>query len=255
MAKDYSQKIHGHPDGFNSSVMNCILGRKDLKQLNEVSQYVQTIFMPDYENHLYEYYRFQQYLILLSFLSYPFVGLGSHVDPYIVAMREMDAIDVLDYGAGMPFGVIHLLRTCPEKIRSVTLVDLDLVHTLLVEHIIRALLPEINLVYHRMRDPNAIPDLGSRKYNFLYGKDIFEHLSEPGTVLRAVLSHANEECLCFFDFRDHGCRYLQHITPNLPHLAGMVTENRFQAVGQLGCMSGFWRGARQFGPLCPVAKG
>jgi hypothetical protein len=242
-AKKFSHKIGGRPDGFHPCVMDCIVHQKNLKQLNETTQYVQTIFMPDYEKHLFEYYRFQQYLILLTFMSYPFVGLSSHVEPYIIASQKLDRIDVLDYGAGLAFGIIHLLRTCPEKIRSITLVDLDLVHASLVEHIIQNLAPKIEIIYHKLRDPNIVPDFGSKKFNFLYGKDIFEHLEKPENALRAMLSHAEEECLCFLDLKHHGKSYLQHITPDVTHLVHIVKENAFQEIGNVQGMSGFWRGS------------
>jgi hypothetical protein len=240
-ARQYSREIGGRPDGFRECVMDCIINRDKLKLFNEVHQHLQTVFMPNYEARLFEYYKSAEYLLLLSFLSYPFVGLATHVDPFILASTRLGSLDVLDYGAGIPFGIIHLLRTCPAKVRSVTLVDLDLVHAAFSEHILRSLAPGVPLTCFKLRDPESIPDFGSRRFNLLYGKDIFEHLKEPERVFRAMLSRADKECLGFFDLRHHGERYLQHVSPDVTYLAGIAKENAFEPAGEFAGLSVFSR--------------
>ena len=238
-ARQYSQAIGGRPDGFRECVVDCIMHREKLKIFNEVHQHLQTIFTPNYEEHLFEYYQSAQYLLLLSFLSYPFAGLASHVDPFVVASTKLSSLDVLDYGAGIPYGVIHLLRACPEKVRSITVVDLDLVHTAFSEHVLKSMAPEIPLTYFKLRDPEHIPDFGPRKFNLLYGKDIFEHLKKPQPVFTAMLSSAAPECVGFFDLRHHGERYLQHVTPDVTWLAGMAKQYSFERAGEVAGLSMF----------------
>jgi hypothetical protein len=242
-ARQYSQAIGGRPDGFRECVVDCIIHREKLKLFNEVHQHLQTIFTPKYEERLFEYYQSAQYLLLLSFLSYPFAGLASHVDPFVIASTKLGSLDVLDYGAGIPYGIIHLLRTCPEKVRSLTVVDLDLVHTAFSEYVLKSMAPKVPLTYFKLRDPEQIPELGDQKFNLLYGKDIFEHLKKPEPVFRTMLASAASECLGFFDLRHHGERYLQHVTPDVTWLVGVASQYSFRRAGEVGGLSMFWRGA------------
>jgi len=241
-ARQYSRAIGGRPDGFRESVVDCIIHRDKLRLFNEVHQHLQTIFTPNYEERLFDYYQSAQYLLLLSFLSYPFAGLAPHVDPFVAAATRLGSLDVLDYGAGIPYGVIHLLRTCRSKVRSLTLVDLDLVHTSFSEHVLKSLAPEIPLTYFKLRAPDEIPDFGERKFNLLYGKDIFEHLKKPDLVFHAMLSNAASECVGFFDLRHHGERYLQHVSPDVTWLAEIAQQYAFERAGDVAGLSMFCKG-------------
>lgn len=241
-ARQYSQAIGGRPDGFRESVVDCIIHRDKLKLFNEVHQHLQTIFTPNYEEQLFDYYQGAQYLLLLSFLSYPFAGLASHVDPFVVASTKLASLEVLDYGAGIPYGIIHLLRTFPQKVRSITVVDLDLVHTAFSEYVLKSMAPQVPVTYFKLREPDQIPELGAQKFNLLYGKDIFEHLKNPEPVFRAMLSSAAPECLGFFDLRHHGERYLQHVTPDVTWLANVASQYSFKRAGEVAGLAMFWRG-------------
>jgi hypothetical protein len=241
-ARQYSRAIGGRPDGFRESVVDCIIHRDKLRLFNEVHQHLQTIFTPNYEERLFDYYQSAQYLLLLSFLSYPFAGLAPHVEPFVLAATRLRSLDVLDYGAGIPYGIIHLLRTCPDRVRSLTVVDLDLVHTSFSEHVLKSLAPGISLTYFKLRAPEEIPDFGERKFNLLYGKDIFEHLKKPELVFRAMLSKAAPECLGFFDLRHHGERYLQHVSPDVTWLVEITKQYGFERARDVAGLSMFRKG-------------
>jgi hypothetical protein len=221
-------------------ILKSILKQDCIRQMNEAHQYLQTAFMANYEMNLFEYYRQQQYLILLTFLGYPFRGHGcllSHVEPFRVASSKMPRINAIDYGAGIPFGIIHLLRTCPEKIDSITIVDLDLIHSEISEYIVSKLAPQKDITFLRITDTESIPDLSGRKYNLIYCKDIFEHVHEPERLLRAILCNSAPSCICYFDIRDHGVKHLQHVHPQLSHLSKVICEHSFEPKGEIGSLS------------------
>ena len=140
----------------------------------------------------------------------------------------------------MPYGLIQLLRTRPEAVKSVTLVDLDLVHTRLSEHIVRGFIGD-RLTMIRKTDPESIPSLGRTKFNFCFGKDIFEHLNDPAPHLDNILKSTAKEAVCYFDFTDHGEKYLQHVTPLLSPLNAVVEAHGFEKTEVLAGMSGFKR--------------
>lgn len=111
----------------------------------------------------------------------------------------------------------------------------------MVEFTLRHLLPKARISFIRLEDGNEIPDLANGCFNFLYGKDVFEHLVEPQKILEHILDHTAENALCFFDLNDHGERYLQHVSPNLMPLRDVVTSRGFNHAGNLRGMSRFAR--------------
>ncbi len=243
--KDYCRTVGGIPESLdNKKVMNIIKKQDNLIVFSEIHQYLQTAFMPEYEKNLYEYYKQQQYLILLNFLSYPFWGPGcltSYTEPYVEAAKRNDSLHILNYGAGIPFGLINALQKFPEKIKSFTLVDMDIIHTDLVEYILSDLWKGKKIDYIKITDPDSLPDFGERKFNFIYGKDIFEHLCEPDVHLRNMLDKSEAHCSCYFDFNDHGEKYLQHISPELSFLNDILKEYSFQFKGKINKMTEFTR--------------
>lgn len=216
-----------------------------LTGVSEAHQYLQTAFLPHYEHQLYEYYRQQQYLMLLGFLSYPWRGPGclrAYVEPLQRAGARLDRLRVLDYGAGIPYGLLHLLRTTPEKVERVTLVDLDLVHADFTAGLITRMWPGIPCRMVRLRDTEQPADLGEDRFNVIYGKDVFEHVHDPAGLLTMLLAHAEPACLCYFDLRDHGVRHLQHVTPQLAPLQEIVARQDFHATGPVSVVTEFVRG-------------
>lgn len=244
-AKEFSRKIGGQSRGINHSIIKCLSNPAKIRNINAAHQYLQTAMMPDYEKNLYEYYRGQEYLILLTFLSYPFKGLGclrSYIKPYWEGANRLKKMRILDYGAGLPYGLIHLLRSKAECIESLTLADLELIHTKLVEFILNGFQNRIKIVYHKLNHPEQLPYLDKQIFNFMYGKDIFEHLKNPEGTLRYILEHADEQSICYFDFSDHGERHLQHISPKLNKLNDVMREFGFEKNRHLVGLSEFTRG-------------
>ena len=241
---DHARSIGGDASAISQPVVQGFLrDRAAIKIAGEAQQYIMTALQPDYERNLYPFYKQQEYMMLLAFLSYPFRGIGSlnaQLQTYKAAADAMGGLDILDYGAGMPYGLIHLLRTRPDAVRSVTLVDLDLAHTRLSEHIVRGFIGD-RLSMIRKTDPEAVPSFGRKTFNFCFGKDIFEHLNDPEPHLRNILKAMSPDAICYLDFTDHGEKYLQHVTPLLSPLSAIVQADGFESVGTLAGMSGFRR--------------
>lgn len=245
-AEALARQTGGDPSALSRPVVvETLRNRTAIKRASEAQQFLMTAFQPHYEQNLFPYYQQQQFPMLLAFLSYPFRGpggLNAQILPYEAAADALPELDILDYGAGVPYGLIHLLRTRPERVRSVTLVDLDLIHTRLTESIVRGFIGD-RLTMIRNTDPNALPDFKSRTFNFCFGKDIFEHLTDPSTHLAHILASAAPNAICYFDFTDHGEKYLQHVSPHLSPLNALVEERGFAPLGMLAAMTGYRRSA------------
>ena len=241
-AESFSRHIGGQPESL-TAVLESIAHLESLTAVNEAHQYLQTALMPEFEKNLYEYYRQQEYLILLTFLSYPFRGPGSlTLEPFLRGAKKLGTLRILDYGAGLAFGIIHLLRTCPEAVESITTVDLDLIHSRLAAYIVSTMAPGKDCRHYMLRDAEEQPSFADRKFNCLFGDNVFEHLREPERVLRSMLQRAEETSICYFDLADHGRKYLQHVHPQLSHLEEIMTEFSFVRTEKVGGVMEYVRG-------------
>jgi hypothetical protein len=246
-AEEFIRREGGNADVFRSEVVplmeHLVRSRRCSGLYNEAYQFTLEALMPRYREHLYEYYREQQYHMFVIMLSYPRRGLGaSYLEPYRFAHRLMPTLRVLDYGTGIPYGLVNTLMARPAAVSSATLVDLDLIHCRFTEFLLGRLAPGLRPTVHRLRNENEMPQL-SETFNFLFAKDIWEHLRNPQCVLEHVLRFAEEDCLCMLDITDHGIEIHQHITPDLGFLAQALADAGFRRVAGVGSLSGFARGA------------
>ena len=246
-AAEFSRSEGGSADVFRREVVpfikRSVRCRKRFELYNGAHQFVLEAFLPRYRERLYDYYREQQYHMFVIMLSYPRSGLGTnYVEPYQLARRLLPELRVLDYGTGIPYGLVHALVEDSSAVSAATLVDLDLVHCRFAEFLLRRLAPDLKLVVHRLRNADEMPQLGET-FTFLFAKDIWEHLRDPQLVLEYVLGFADEDCLCVLDITHHGAEVHQHITPDVGFIVQALTDAGFGHVADVGIMSGFARGA------------
>ena len=242
-AIEFSKSRSGSYDAIQAPQLRDAIGnRQAIKLISEAYQFLLTALMRDYERDLYSFYKQQEVLIMLAFLSYPFRGPGSlrsNIEPVYKAASIMSELRILDYGAGIPYGIVHILRNKPEAVSSITLVDFDLAHTEFVEFLIRRLAPTVELTYIRLNDSEDIPVFGQNKFNVLFGKDIFEHVHEPGLLLETMLRQSDDQCIACLDINDHGEKYLQHVSPVLSPLLGSIEKHGFERHESVGGISIF----------------
>lgn len=202
-------------------------------------------FMPDYTDRLFEYYQSVQYIMLHRFLEYPFLEgfLAKRATPYVRGLSRLNDADVLDYGCGLPLGLLYALHRRAGTIRSITLVDLDVIHMELAEWMIRKWAPGCELTVHRLRDVDAAPKLAGG-YSLIYAGDVFEHLRDPQPCLRNVLAGAGEQCLFYADLCEHEPSD-QHLTRNTGHLRSVVAESGFAVDVEYQGLTEFSRGMAQ----------
>lgn len=226
-AIEYSKHINGDVGSFDRRLKNLILNSEN--NCNSIIQDVLTAFMPNYEKNLYQYYKNQEYLIFYRFLTYPFRSdMSCYFLPYEKALARFERNDILDYGAGIPYGLIFSLLNKKDSINSITLIDLDLIHLDFVQFLIRKIAPNIKLNVYKLIDTDSFPKLEG-KYNFFFGKDIFEHLSNPLKNLQELMNYSKPEAICYFDFQDSGEKIYQHITTDIGFLSDEMIKMGFQS--------------------------
>jgi hypothetical protein len=238
---DYIESINGIRSSFYPIVNKYVLRKRNLSSINKLYGDLLCMFIPDYEKNLYRYYKEQEYLILLTFISYPFLGplsLYSYFLPYRKAAKKFDKLRIIDYGAGIPYGLIDLLMNQPGKIETVTLIDLNLMHVEFLKFLLSRISPGLKINFLTLNNTNEFPDIPLKNNNFLFGKNVFEHLHQPENKLKRLLSYADDAgCLCYFDFKDHGIRYQQHVTPDITYLSQVMIEKGFKKTGLLKGLS------------------
>jgi SAM-dependent methyltransferase len=234
-AREYCAQTGGRLDVLQDRLVKRIVKRD--RRGNEELQDLLEAFLPDYESRLFEYYSYQQFFILMILLQYPFLegGLWGYHEAYRRGADLLGEMHVLEYGCGIPYGLIDCLLTQPGKVKSIGLVDLDLVYTDFAEFVVRKIAPTVPLQVFRLRDAKTFPLLTAR-YNFFFGKDIFEHLHDPEGNLRKLLAASVDASVCYFDFNDHGMKVHQHITPDIRYLAKVMVEHGFRVGDRVtGC--------------------
>lgn len=238
-AIEYSIKINGDASSFDRRLRNLIINSEN--DCNSIIQDILTAFMPNYENNLYQYYKNQEYLIFYRFLTYPFSGdLSNYFLPFEKALSRFKSNDILDYGAGIPYGLIYSLLNKKNAINSITLIDLDLIHLDFVQFLINKIAPNIKLNIYKIIDTDSFPKLEG-KYNFFYGKGIFEHLKNPLKNLKELMNYSKPEAICYFDFNDQGEKIYQHITPHIEFLSDEMIKMGFRSGGIVSGLSEFVR--------------
>lgn len=242
-AHEFTAQIGGKPSAYKRGLDELV--RRGDNQSGKVHSILLDAFLPQYERNLFQYYRQHQYFILARFLQYPFLEptLSAWVQPYEKGLAQLDQVDVLDYGCGVPYGLIMSLKTQRHKIRSVSLVDLDLIHLEFAEFIIKRLAPDLPLSICRLRDSEELPRL-TGPYNLFFGKDVFEHLHSPDLKLRHILQYRADQAVCYFDFDDKGPAVGQHVNPQLAPLASVLLDLGFESTGNVSGLQSFQIGWR-----------
>jgi 2-polyprenyl-3-methyl-5-hydroxy-6-metoxy-1,4-benzoquinol methylase len=225
-AIEYSKNINGDAGSFDRRLKHLILN--SYNDCPVLIQDVLTAFMPNYEKNLYQFYKNQEYLIFYRFLCYPFRSdMSCYFSPYEKALARFQSNDILDYGAGIPYGLIYSLLNNRKSINSITLIDLDLIHLDFVQFLINKIAPDIKLDIYRLKDTESFPKMEG-KYNFFFGKDIFEHLRNPLNNLKELITYSKPDTICYFDFQNKGKKENQHLSPNIDFLTDEMIKMGFK---------------------------
>jgi SAM-dependent methyltransferase len=202
------------------------------------------LFAPDYATRLPEYYQSQELPLLMTLLSYaanPPLLESNYVEPYRLARQRLGRLSVLEFGAGLPHGLLwHVHRDGTSWCSRVTAVDIDAT-------------PARFLAFwcerHRLAHTSIASEAGATvnlstiaKADFVFAKDVFEHLSDPAGALEQVLTATAPRAVLALDLDDKGDVEYQHVSPRLQQLVPAVEHAGFALLGRTGNLSIFARG-------------
>ena len=79
------------------------------------------------------------------------------------------------------------------------------------------------------------PKIENLKYNFVFAKDIFEHLDNPEKLIDDLIIYTkNSKSLLCLDLEHKGAKTTQHISPNLPILKKKLLDSNFRVIKEFG---------------------
>lgn len=201
------------------------------------------LFAPDYRRRLPEYYRQQELQLTMSFLAYsadPDHLERNYFEPYRIMRRRFPRAAVLEIGPGIPHGFLANLRTDgPAWCDWLTVVEVDSLYV----RFIRWICGRNGVRFaHIPADAAKAPTIPSpTRFQFIYAKDVFEHLDDPAITINEILRVAAPEAILALDLYDRSKVEYQHITVALSHHAGTILAAGFQKTGDSGNMTMFTR--------------
>jgi hypothetical protein len=201
------------------------------------------LFSPDYRGRLPEYYHQQELQLTMTFLAYasqPEELERHYLEPYRLMRQRFPRAAILEVGPGIPHGFLANLRTDGGAwCESLTIVEVDSLYARFTEWICR----RHNVPFDHLRANAAkAPTISSPgPFQFVYAKDVFEHLDDPAITINEILRVAAPQSTLALDLYDRGKIEYQHITMALSHHAQTIVAAGFRWAGESGNMTIFTR--------------
>ena len=199
------------------------------------------LFAPDFARQLPAYYRYTDLQLTMTLLAYAANRVlleTNYLRPYQIAKQRFGQFSVLELGAGFPHGFLHsVYQGGPGFCTTLTTVDIDGVPARFLEFFCRR--------HHLMHQwivataGQATPLGPIGPFDFIFAKDVFEHLTDPEPAVDDVLRCASARALLALDLDDKGEVVYQHVSPALGALRERVRSAGFELVEQTGNMSLF----------------
>ena len=201
----------------------------------DLSLVLERLFDPNYkiDDDVETHYKLNEKKILLKFIIYSIntkLIKKKFVDIYDFAISQInDPLKVIEIGGGIPHGFIYSYWK-RKKIffDHIHYIDANLLHS----DFVKWYLQNNNISHSIELFPAAkTPKIDNIDFNFIFAKDIFEHLDNPDILIENIISKVtNDKTLLCLDLEHKGEKTVQHINPNLPILKKKLENNNFQVI-------------------------
>lgn len=224
----YDKKI------FESKINSLI---DNVDNYRDLGKEIDTLFNPEFDDNLEFHYKYNERKIFFEFILYSLnrkLILNKYYNIYDFGINEINKpLNILEIGGGIPHGLIYSIwHKSKNFINNFTYVDANLLHSEFVKWYCEknSIPSEIKLFA-----PSKTPKIESLKFNFVFAKDVFEHLDAPEVLIEYLISNTNDKSsLLCLDLEHKGEKIGQHISPNLPILKKKLIENNFQVIKKFG---------------------
>ena len=195
------------------------------------------IFEPTHTNDLNYYYKLYEKHIFFRFLTYstnPKLIKKKYSDIYSFAINQInEPLDILEIGGGVPHGLIfNIWKNGKKFCNNLSYVEADMLHSEFIIWYCKENNIPINV---RIFPASKTPKIENLKYNFVFAKDIFEHLDNPEKLIDDLIIYTKDsKSLLCLDLEHKGAKTIQHISPNLPILKKKLLDNNFRVIKEFG---------------------
>lgn len=226
--------LFNYPDSNKIEIdkkLNLVLSQQG--DYKDIRSQLNNIFDPDFDNDIDFHYKYNEKLIFFKFISYSInkkLIKNKYSNIYDFAIDELnEPLNILEIGGGLPHGFLYNIWKRDKKFfTEFNYIDADLLHAKFVKWYCNKIdiNHEINLFL-----PSETPTLKNKNYNFVFAKDIFEHLSDPSSLIDNLIKISNEKkILLCLDLEHKGQKTVQHINPNLPIFKEKLIKNNFKVI-------------------------
>lgn len=226
-------------DEFSATIDRCLeINAKS--NPNWYPHYLWELFEPTYRKDFDRYYKWHEKFYFFRFLLYATNEAAIERDyaaAYRFAIGRLGELDVLEVGGGVPHGLIHnIWKSGRDFCRSLMYIDINVLHADFVEWYCR----DVGLKLNQVRVPASIaPIVPDGLYNFIFAKDIFEHLDTPDYLLDQLIDRCRPGGFLALDLEHKGPVMGQHINPNLPPLKERLVAKGLRELVRFGQV-GIW---------------
>lgn len=227
-------------DRFRSLLVGY-MDTNEVKRANTYAGDLWYLFRPDFADDFDTYYRWQEMLLLATFLQYArderFI-IENYVRVLDAPFKEFGPFSMLEIGPGIPHGLLYRPFHGENPVSRYTFVDIDAIHPAFTEWLLRRMGVHVTRIIARAAEPFSIP---GGPYDFIAGKDVFEHLHDPAHALRQILSAAGDHSILALDLEDRGTgrQGPQHIDVRLAKHKAILTEAGWTERELIGAV-GIW---------------
>ena len=215
---------------FEKRIKSLILNYDEYKDLNYA---LNNLFNPNYNDNLQDHYKNIEKNIFFKFILNSLntkLIRNKYSEIYDFSINEInEPLNILEIGGGLPHGFIYNIWR-KEKLffKNFNYIDADLLHTEFVKW-----------YCHKLKIPSEIeifpasitPTIKNNNYNFVFAKDVFEHLDDPEKLIDNLIENTkNNKTLLCLDLEHKGEKTTQHLNPNLPLLKNKLIDNKFKVI-------------------------
>tara|TARA_Y100000591_G_C21703188_1_gene629367 strand:+ start:121 stop:972 length:852 start_codon:yes stop_codon:yes gene_type:complete len=221
---DYKKEI------FEKKI-DYIINNKDFYL--DLEEELDTLFNPNFNDNLEFHYKNYERKIFFRLISYSLnkkLITQKYTNIYDFGINEIkEPLNILEIGGGIPHGLIHnVWKKEKSFIKNFTYVDADLLHSEFIKWYCNKLDITSNI---KLFKPSKTPVLDNIEFNFVFAKDVFEHLDAPEILIDYLIDNTtNNKTLLCLDLEHKGKKIGQHISPNLPILKERLIKNNFQVI-------------------------
>lgn len=217
-------------EDYEKKLKSLVLHGEDYKDLMGD---LTNLFNPTFDENIQNHYKFYEKHIFFKFILYSMntkLINNKYSKIYNFAINEIgEPLNILEIGGGLPHGLMfNIWKKGKLFCNNFTYIDADLLHAEFIEWYCK----KNSIPFEIKLFPAAkTPKIENINFNFVFAKDIFEHLDSPEKLIDdLILSTINPKTLLCLDLEHKGEKTVQHLNPNLPILKKKLIDNNFKVI-------------------------